>query len=86
MSAAGGTELDCIVLDLHMPQTTGFDVQVRLVQSGRSVPVVIITGDDTPETRSRALALGASGYLCKPIDEAALLAAIESAISPAGQA
>ena len=86
LTAASGAELDCIVLDLHMPQTTGFDVQVRLVQSGRSVPVVIITGDDTPETRSRALALGARGYLCKPIDEAALLAAIESAISPAGQA
>jgi DNA-binding response OmpR family regulator len=61
-----------------MPQTTGFDVQARLAQRGGTVPVVIITGDDTPEARTRSLSLGAKSYLCKPIDEAALLAAIDS--------
>jgi FixJ family two-component response regulator len=82
--ASSDTELDCVVLDLHMPHTTGFDVQRQLSQRPQAVPVIIITGDDTPETRSRALALGARDYLCKPIDEAALLAAIDSAI-PLGQ-
>jgi len=75
---AGEIELDCIVLDLHMPQMAGFEVQARLSQSGCTTPVVIITGDDSPEARSRALALGAKGYLCKPIDEATLLAAIDA--------
>ena len=72
------SELDCVVLDLHMPQMTGFDVQLRLSERGVTVPVIIITGHDAPEARARALALGAKYYLCKPIDEAALLAAIEA--------
>jgi len=78
LMAEGDSELDCVVLDLHMPQTTGFDVQAQLSQRGRTVPVVIITGDDSPETLARSLSLGAKRCLCKPIDEAALLAAIAS--------
>jgi len=78
LRAESDSDLDCVVLDLHMPQTTGFDVQTRLAQRGGTVPVVIITGDDTPEARSRSLSLGAKRYLCKPIDEATLLAAIDS--------
>jgi len=78
LAAQGGAEFDCVVLDLHMPQATGFDVQARLAQRAHPVPVVIITGDDTPEARARSLSLGARSYLCKPIDEAALLAAIDS--------
>ena len=78
LMAVTEVEPDCVVLDLHMPQTTGFDVQARLAQSGRNIPVVIITGHDTPEARSRALTLGAKDYLSKPIDEAALLAAIDA--------
>ncbi len=71
---------DCLVLDLNMPQVTGFDVQVRLAQSGRSTPIIVITGDDTPEARSRALRLGANAYLEKPVDQSTLLAAIGIAI------
>lgn len=70
---------DCAVLDLHMPEMNGFDVQGAL--AGRSaVPVVVITGQDTPDSRTRALRLGAKGYLCKPVDETALLGAIAVAI------
>jgi len=78
LMAESDAGLDCVVLDLHMPVTTGFDVQARLSQRGATVPVVIITGDDTPEARARSLSLGAKRYLCKPIDEAALLSAIDS--------
>lgn len=71
---------DCAVLDLHMPEMSGFDVQGAL--AGRSnVPVVVITGQDTPESRARALRLGAKGYLCKPVDDNALLAAIAVAVA-----
>lgn len=73
---------DCIVLDLHMPRTTGFDVQAELAQRDGKVPVVIITGHDSPEARKRSRSLGAGRYLCKPIDEAALLAAIDSVTGP----
>ncbi len=73
-------EPDCVVLDLHMPEMSGFDVQGALAGRHATVPVVIITGHDTPESRARAFALGAKAYLCKPVNDEALLAAIGAAI------
>jgi FixJ family two-component response regulator len=70
----------CVVLDLRMPQGNGFDVQDALRRGGQKVPVVIITGDDTPESRERALAQGAKAFLRKPVDDATLLDAIQTAI------
>ena len=60
------------------PEMSGFDVQGALAVGHAAVPVVVITGHDTPESRARALKLGAKAYLCKPVDDEALLAAIGS--------
>ncbi len=76
-------EPDCVVLDLHMPEMSGFEVQGALALAHAGVPVVIITGHDTPEAHARALRLGAKAYLCKPVDDNALLSAIGAAIDPA---
>jgi FixJ family two-component response regulator len=81
LNAGGDDEPDCVVLDLHMPQTTGFEVQAQLVKRGRSTPVIVITGGDNPEARSRALRLGAKGYFGKPVDGEALLETIDAAIT-----
>ena len=75
---------DCIVLALHMPKVTGFEVQSKLAKSWPSVPVVVITGHDTPESRARVLAGRAAAYLLKPIDERMLLDTIAGAIANAG--
>jgi len=74
-----GHQPDCVVLDLHMPQLGGFAVQARLAEAGIRLPTVVITGHDTDEARARALAGGAAAYLRKPVDDQALLAAIETA-------
>jgi FixJ family two-component response regulator len=83
-------EPDCLVLDLHMPEMNGFDLQAALAKSRSTIPVVVITGRDTEDARERALQLGASDYLPKPVDHEALLAAIEVAMSarrpPSGSA
>ena len=71
----------CVLLDLHMPGLSGFEVQARLAKSGSRLPVVVITGHDSPETRTRVLAGGAAAYLLKPIDDVALLDAIGTAIA-----
>jgi len=75
----------CVVLDLRIPHVSGFDVQRALKQADARVPVVIITGDDSPESRAEALGQGAKAYLRKPVDEAMLIDAIQTAIrsSPA---
>jgi FixJ family two-component response regulator len=72
---------DCVVLDLHMPAVSGFDVQARLTDSGGTVPVVIVTGHDSDETRDLALSGFPVAYLRKPVDDQALLDAIELALS-----
>jgi len=70
----------CVVLDLRMPHVSGFDVQRALKQANANVPVVIITGDDSPESRADALRHGAKAYLRKPVDDATLIDAIQTAI------
>jgi FixJ family two-component response regulator len=71
---------DCVVLDLHMARLNGFEVQARLAHAGIRVPVVVITGHDTPESRQRVMDAGASAYLRKPVDDQALLDAVSAAI------
>jgi len=81
LASVDGNAPDCVVLDLHMPGMSGFDVLARLADLGPSVPVVAITGYDTPEARERVLATGATAYLNKPVDADALLDAIASALA-----
>lgn len=71
---------DCVVLDLHMPEMTGFDVLSEVTRRGIGVPVVIVTGHDTPENRAQAIAAGVPGYLPKPVEARLLLAAIDEAV------
>lgn len=86
LAAVGTNPVDCVVLDLHMPRMSGFEVQLQLDRLGNRAGVVIITGHDTPESRARALTGGAVAYLLKPIDEQVLLDAIAAAIDPTGRA
>ena len=75
---------DCTILDLHLPGLSGLEVQQRLRQENISVPCIIITGKDEPGLGERALASGAAGFLRKPLDEEALLAAITAAVPESG--
>jgi FixJ family two-component response regulator len=71
----------CIVLDLHMPGLSGCDVQRQLACIGSQAPVVIITGHDSARARAETIALGASQYLTKPVDDEVLVAAIRNAVA-----
>ena len=73
------------MLDLHMPDVNGFHVQERIAQLGIRLPMLIITGHDTPEARTRAIAGGADVYLLKPIDDRVLLDGIGYALSRHGK-
>jgi FixJ family two-component response regulator len=66
---------DCLVLDLHMPGFSGFDVMDAVPDS---LPVIAITGQDSRATQARAGR--AQAYLRKPVNDEALLEAIVSAV------
>ena len=62
---------DLIILDLHMPHLDGFEVMQALrplLSSERYLPVLIVTADDAPPVKQRALAMGARDFLAKPFD------------------
>jgi FixJ family two-component response regulator len=72
---------DCLVLDLHMPEVNGFEVQERLGESEIELPVVIITGHDSAETRERAMKGRPVAFLRKPVNDQVLRDAIELALA-----
>jgi FixJ family two-component response regulator len=72
---------DCLVLDLHMPGLNGFEVQSRLKEAQSRLPIVVITGHDTDESRERATKAGVAAYLLKPVDEKILLDTISAAVA-----
>jgi EAL domain-containing protein (putative c-di-GMP-specific phosphodiesterase class I) len=62
---------DLVLVDLHMPDLDGFAVIEALqemVPSGGFLPIAVLTGDATPEAKSRALAAGAKDFVTKPFD------------------
>ena len=71
--------LDYLLLDLHMPGVNGFDVLETFRSRKILTPVIVITAHDEPGTAEQVRALGAAGYLKKPVDRDALFAAIEAA-------
>ena len=60
-----------------MPGIGGLELLRRLQ---RSVPVIVITSDTSPKTRSQALEDGAHAYLTKPVEDHVLLGHLRSAL------
>ena len=73
---------DAVILDLHMPRTDGFAVLAQLKKLGTGTRAIVITGQDSELSRSRALESGAAAYLTKPVDHQTLLEAILAALAP----
>ncbi|MCA9583428.1 MAG: response regulator, partial [Myxococcales bacterium] len=66
---------DVVLVDLHIPELDGYEVILRLRGMGtmRKVPIVAVTGVGDKQT---ALAVGADGFVAKPIDAARLPAIV----------
>ena len=64
-----GTRFDIILTDINMPILDGLKLvkRLRADQAYRDVLIVIITTEGAEEDRQRALALGATAYITKPI-------------------
>jgi len=60
---------DLIITDLNMPVMDGFGLlhQLKGHAETRDIPVLIITGSDTPETRKAAFEAGCAAFIPKPI-------------------
>jgi putative two-component system response regulator len=79
----GEFEPDVIILDLHMPHLDGFAVMEELckqIPEGAYLPILVLTADETPEAKQRALSMGARDFLTKPFDHTEALLRIRNLI------
>jgi FixJ family two-component response regulator len=70
---------DCLVVDLHMPELTGFDLHRQLARSGVQIPIIVITAYNEPGLRERCQSAGAAAFLLKPLDGSTLIGVINAA-------
>jgi FixJ family two-component response regulator len=70
----------CLVLDVRLPGLSGLDLQKKIVDANREIPIVFITGHGDVPTSVRAMKAGAVEFLMKPFSDRDLLDAIEQAI------
>ncbi|MFC0167375.1 response regulator transcription factor [Pseudoduganella danionis] len=66
----------CVILDVHMPEQTGLDVQARLATLAPEMGVILISGHPKPQEQFRALHQLPLAYLQKPVNDQLLLDAI----------
>lgn len=72
---------DVILLDMTLPEMHGTQTLQRIRDIDPSVPVVVATGETSPETRARSERLGVHQYLSKPVDYGELTRVIGRALS-----
>jgi FixJ family two-component response regulator len=70
----------CLVLDVRLPGTSGFDLQRALTEGGSDLPVIFITAHGDIPMSVRAMKAGAVEFLSKPFRDQDLLDAIEKAL------
>ena len=63
------SRFDLIITDINMPIMDGLKLvrKIRTDEKHKDVPVIVITTEGSKEDRERAMALGASAYITKPI-------------------
>ena len=73
----------CLVLDVAMPELDGLELQRRLTHEGILIPIIFLTGHGDIPTSVRAIKAGATDFLTKPVDAAALVQAVRAALHAA---
>jgi FixJ family two-component response regulator len=75
-------EVGCLITDLRMPGMSGLELQEKLAQDGRRIPVVFVTAHGDARERARAMRAGALAFLDKPFDDNLLLEIVCKVIKP----
>ena len=73
---------DLILLDILMPEMDGFEVmrEIRANADWADIPVIFLTADVSPATCEKGGALGAAGFMAKPLEAARMISGVEAVI------
>jgi two-component system response regulator FixJ len=69
-----------LILDIRMPGMSGLELQKRLADAGRNLPIIFITAHEGGKVRKAALEEGAEAFLQKPFEDETLLGAVQRVI------
>jgi diguanylate cyclase (GGDEF)-like protein len=74
---------DCVFLDINMPEVDGFQIleAIRSNPDTRHLAVIVLTSDSTPATKLKALEMGATDFLEKPIDSSELVLRLRNTLT-----
>jgi len=74
---------DLVLLDINMPGVSGFDILsfMRARETFQHTPVIVLTSSTDAETRLRALQLGATEFLSKPVEESELVLRLRNTLT-----
>ena len=76
--ATSSLELDAVILDVGLPDKSGFEVARTLRKQGSQVPILMLTARDSVNDRVEGLDAGADDYLVKPFAYEELLARLRA--------
>lgn len=85
LAAFGEQPADLVLLDVMMPEMSGFAVCQELRKLDALVPIVFLTAKDSEADQVRGIGAGADDYLAKTVGEAVLLARIDRALARSGR-
>ena len=72
----------CVILDINLNDgSSGIELRHRLKAAGISVPVIYMTGNDSPAVRAAALQSGCLAYLTKPVSAKSLMEPLQKAVA-----
>ena len=81
LDAMSSARFQIMVLDLGLPGIDGFEVLTRVRAGGLTLPVIVLTANETMSGKKRALDLGADLFLWKPIAVSELLDGVRIALA-----
>ena len=71
----------CLLLDVHMPEMSGLQLQDELARRGLKLPVIVMTGQADVPVAVRAMKAGAVDFIEKPFPDEAMLESIRTALA-----
>jgi FixJ family two-component response regulator len=74
-------DTSCVIADVQMPGLSGLELQSRLTDAGRHVPIIFVTAFPNDRTRARAMKAGAFGFLSKPFSDESLIGCLDRALA-----
>jgi FixJ family two-component response regulator len=74
-------ETACLIADVHMPAMSGIGLYRNLVETGHSIPTILVTAYPNDVDRANALKDGVVCYLRKPVDDKHLIRCLREALN-----